>query len=207
MSNGRPGNAVEWEKGRPTEDYSPSLPPSRSLRLSRAASTALAGRIKTAPLTRGEITILDAGWDGPVQLSDPVRSVVAPRRSGQITTWRSDPGSFFTGAKETHAFYPHHGSFPFDNLPSKIGAMVISIVLERRQMEAWNVWAVSRRMRDIVAHVGKSYLNRDESKAIQAGKQAVHGGDAVAAAFLHLAERRNSGLGIRRLRSTGSGSV
>ncbi|KAI9791128.1 MAG: hypothetical protein M1816_004359 [Peltula sp. TS41687] len=93
-----------------------------------------------------DVTIIDAGWDDPVQLSDPSRGFVAPPHSGQITTRRSEPGSLFIGQKERHAFYARHGPFPFDKLPSEIGAMVLSIVLEFHQMDAWNNWAVSRRM-------------------------------------------------------------
>lgn len=115
-------------------------------------------RNKNRPVDRTMISIVDGGWNGPVQLLDPAKGAPAPPRNSET---RPPWGGWGGGrSEEPVPVYVRHGPFRFDLLPTEIQLRVVECVLVRRGEAAWNIWATAGWVRDLCSRVQRSW-NRD----------------------------------------------
>ena len=111
-------------------------------------------RNKNHPPDRTMISILDGGWDGPVQLLDPAKGTPAPPRNSETRPL----GSWGGGRSEKPVpVYIRHGPFRFDLLPTEIQLRVLEYVMTRRGETAWNIWETARWVRDLCSRIQRCW--------------------------------------------------
>ena len=87
------------------------------------------------------------------------KGIFAPLRSGVLrqidkVAWADNPYTSLS-------FFARHGSFNFSRLPRELRELVIAMALDRRKEDAWNLWAVSRRMREMAVSAYRYILGRN----------------------------------------------
>ena len=109
---------------------------------------------KNRPADRTIISIVDGGWNGPVQLLDPARGAPAPPRNSETR-----PLSGWGGGRSEKPVpvYVRYGPFRFDLLRTEIQLRVVECVLMRGGEAAWNIWATAGWVRDLCSRVQRGW--------------------------------------------------
>jgi len=115
-------------------------------------------RNKNKPKNPDDVSVIDAGWNGPVKLLDPRKNGAAPPKDSVM---RFKTGWGGSAAAEPVPVFVRKGPFPFERLPTEIQLRIVECVLERKLGESWEIWDVSRKVRDLCVKVetGRNYKN------------------------------------------------
>lgn len=82
-----------------------------------------------------------------MKLIERDKGILAPPHSGILQ--QKDEVAWAEVPYTSRSFFPRHGPFRFGDLQVEVAEKVIASVLERGGEEAWNVWAVSKYMREL----------------------------------------------------------